>query len=118
MGSSPVMHSERYLLANHAGTGGPAFDFSLQNDDGLYNDGTVDVQTADWSAFATEQVVEDGQLVAQYVIEYIGPATATGGSLAAGTGGTGSVRYLYRVTGRGDSPGGSVRLVQTIFATE
>jgi type IV pilus assembly protein PilX len=105
-----ALTAERRILAEFGGI--PTFDFDEVADDGLYNVGGVAVTTTDWDGIAHES--EDD---AQYVVEYLGPAPAPGGSLVAGAGAVAEKRYLFRTTGRGASSRGSVRLVQTIVAT-
>jgi len=97
-------------------SGAPKADFSENTDDGLYVVGDIDIKSVDWSKFAVERVGE-GQNYREYVIEYLGPTTATGGSLSVGAGVASDTRYLYRVSGRGESPRGGARVVQTIYAT-
>jgi len=58
-----------------------------------------------------------GDAFREYILEYLGPVTATGGSLSVGAGMASDTRYLYRVSGRGASSRGSARVVQTIYAT-
>lgn len=96
--------------------GVPTWDFGTDPSDGLYLDAELVVDTVDWSSL---QVESDGagSDLREYVIQYIGPSTAIGGSLAIGAGAASSTRYLYRVSGRGLSSRSSARVVQTIFAT-
>lgn len=105
-----ALAAERLILADYNGV--PTFDFDAVAGDGFYNAGAVDVTSTDWSGIAHEV---DGESV--YVVEYLGPAPAPSGSMVVGTGATAEKRYLFRTTGRGASSKGSVRLVQTIFAT-
>lgn len=97
-------------------SGAPKVDFSANADDGLYVVGDIDVKSVDWSEFAVERVGE-GQNYREFIIEYLGPAPATGGSLSVGAGVASDTRYLYRVSGRGESARGGARVVQTIYAT-
>ncbi len=96
--------------------GAPTTDFSLDQSDGVYVVGEIAVNTVDWTEFAAERV-GNGDDYREYIVEYLGPAAATGGSLAVGTGATAGTRYLYRVSGRGESGRGGARVVQTIYAT-
>ena len=84
--------------------------------EGIYLDGAIDVNTVDWSEYAAARIGA-GDDFREYIIEYLGPATATGGSLSVGAGVASDTRYLYRVSGRGASSRGGARVVQTIFAT-
>jgi type IV pilus assembly protein PilX len=118
MAEDSVLAGELYVQTTHPG-GGPTFDFSAAADDGYYVAGEVDVQNVDWSAIETEQAFDGGgSLLTEYVVEYLGTTSASGGTLAAGTGGGAGVRHLYRISGRGVSARGTVRLVQTIYATD
>lgn len=96
--------------------GSPArFNFRVK--DGIYLDDEIELYTTDWSQYDTE-VVGSGANQSEYVIEYIGPAVATGADIAMGTGGAGPpLLYLYRVSGRGNAGIGGSRVVQTIYAT-
>lgn len=112
-----VLAGEQLIRNNHA-TGGPAFNFDDDDTDGLYTDGAVDPENVDWSAIATEQAFVGGVLATEFVIEYLGTAASQGGSMSTGTGGGAGTRHIYRISGRGASSRGTVRLVQTIFATQ
>ncbi len=96
--------------------GAPTIDFSENAGDGLYTDLEIDVNRLDWTEFTTERVGEGDQL-REYIIEYVGPVTALRGTLAMGAGAASEKRYLYRISGRGESSRGSTRVVQTIYAT-
>ena len=108
-----VLVGERDVLANYSGI--PTFNFSALNTDGYYSDGELGAMNTDWSAIPHETgaALED----VEYVVEYLGPAPGAGGSMAIGVGSAVQKRYIFRVSGRGDSSKGSVRLVQTVFAT-
>jgi len=99
---------------------GPTGDFIAgQGQDqsgGLYVDGEIDVLSVDWSEYSAERIGA-GDDFREYIIEYLGTATATGGSLSVGAGAASNIRYLYRVSGRGESSRGGARVVQTIYAT-
>ncbi|MFQ5549288.1 MAG: hypothetical protein ACE5FV_13415 [Woeseia sp.] len=97
-------------------TGAPTVDFGTNQADGLYLAGQIDVRKIDWSGYAAERVGA-GDNYREYIIEYLGPATATGGSLSVGAGVASDTRFLYRVSGRGQSVRGGARVVQTIYAT-
>ncbi len=97
-------------------TGAPTIDFSVDEDDGVYIVGEITVDTVDWTDFAAERVGA-GDNYREYIVEYLGPATATGGSLSIGAGVASDTRYIYRVSGRGESSRGGARVVQTIYAT-
>jgi len=95
--------------------GAPTIDFSLDQSDGVYVAGEIAVNTVDWTEFVAERV-GNGDDYREYIIEYLGPAAASGGSLAVGTGVATDIRFLYRVSGRGESGRGGARVVQTIYA--
>jgi Tfp pilus assembly protein PilX len=111
-----TLRGEQRILTDFDGI--PTVDFSAVADDGLYLDGQLAVDTVDWIAqdigFESDGVDADQR---NYIIQYIGPATVTGGSLALGAGAASSIRYLYRVSGQGLSRRSSARVVQTIFST-
>jgi type IV pilus assembly protein PilX len=109
-----ALSGEFRITAEFAGP--PTFDLSADPDDGLYLDDNIVIETMDWSSLASEIETRAGQPDREYIIEYIGPRTLPGSSLAIGTGATGNIRYLYRVSGRGVSDRGSARVVQTIYA--
>ena len=96
--------------------GAPTVDFSASQSDGIYIVGEIDVDTVDWTAYVAERIGA-GDAFREYILEYLGPVTATGGSLSVGAGMASDTRYLYRVSGRGASSRGSARVVQTIYAT-
>ena len=96
--------------------GAPTVDFSASQSDGIYIVGEIDVDTVDWTAYVAERIGA-GDAFREYILEYLGPVTATGGSLSVGAGMASDTRYLYRVSGRGASSRGSARLVQTVSAT-
>lgn len=104
---------ERDIVTNYSGI--PTFNFSADNTDGYYSAGEVGAINTDWSTLPHETgaAAED----VEYVVEYLGPAPGSGSSLALGVGTFTQKRYIFRVSGRGDSSKGSVRLVQTVFAT-
>lgn len=113
-----VFLAERYIDATH-NAGGPGFDFAPDPDDGLYVADAVDPETTNWTAFATEEVVDAaGNVINRFVVEYMGTAAATGGSLAVGAGAGSQQRHIYRITGLGVGPKQTVRIVQTVFATQ
>lgn len=98
--------------------GAPTYDLNDVQSDGMYYIGDVDMDTVDWEAPSGIERDFDinGNLVAEYIIEYIGVA-AGGGSVGSGTGGATASSYLYRISGRGQSARGGSRIVQTIFAS-
>ena len=71
---------------------------------------------ANWTAYAAERIGA-GDGFREYIIEYLGPVTATGGSLSVGAGVASDTRYLYRVSDRGASSRGGACVVQTVNAT-
>jgi len=97
-------------------SGAPTIDFSLDANDGVYVDGEIDVNKIDWTEYSAERVGE-GNTYREYIVEYLGPVASTGGSLSVGAGVASSTRYIYRVSGRGESSRGGARVVQTIYAT-
>jgi hypothetical protein len=96
--------------------GAPTVDFSEDPTDGLYTDLELDINTVHWDQYETERFGADEEL-REFVVEYVGAVTALNGSLAVGAGAATDLRYLYRVSGRGESSRGSARVVQTIYAT-
>ena len=96
--------------------GAPNVDFSASQSDGMYIVGEIDVVSLDWTMLSAERVGA-GDDYREYIIEYLGPVAATGGSLSIGAGTASDTRYLYRVSGRGVSGRGGARVVQTIYAT-
>ncbi len=96
--------------------GAPTVDFSASQSDGIYIVGEIDVSAVDWTAYVAERIGA-GDAFREYILEYLGPVTATGSSLSIGAGMASDIRYLYRVSGRGASSRGSARVVQTIYAT-
>ncbi len=96
--------------------GAPTVDFSASQSDGIYIVGEIDVDTVDWTAYVAERIGA-GDAFREYILEYLGPVTATGGSLSVGAGVASDTRYIYRVSGRGASSRGGARVVQTIYAT-
>ena len=109
-----VVAAESLIALNYVGA--PTVDFSVSQSDGIYVAGEIDINTVDWAGYAAERsgVGDDYR---EYIIEYLGPATATGGSLSVGAGVASDTRYLYRVSGRGVASRGGARVVQTIYAT-
>ncbi len=109
-----VLQGNERIELNFAGA--PSFDFSAAEDDGLYVDGTLGLDTVDWEDIPAEREGA-GENLREFIIEYLGPAAAIGGSLSLGAGTGSDIRYLYRVSGRGASNRGSARVVQVILAT-
>ena len=109
-----VVAGESLIELNYVGA--PSVDFSANQADGMYIVGEINVTTVDWTAYAAERV-GIGDNYREYIIEYMGPAMTSGGSLSAGAGPASNIRYLYRVSGRGESGRGGARVVQTIYAT-
>ena len=97
-------------------SGAPTVDLSLDPDDGLYVVGDIDIHSVDWVEYGSE-VVGSGDSYREYIVEYLGPFAAAGGSLSVGAGAGSTIRYIYRVSGRGSSGLGGARVVQTIYAT-
>ncbi len=109
-----TLDGEERIIANF--NGAPSTDFSINTADGLYRDDEIVVDALNWAALNNETAGAAPEL-REYIIEYLGPVTASGGSLGMGTGAAANTRYLYRVSGRGSASRGSERVVQTIFAT-
>lgn len=109
-----ALAGELFIEANYAGA--PVNDLSADSDDGIYLNNEVTINSVDWYDYVSETVGE-GEYARNYIIEYLGPATATNGSLSVGAGVSSDTRYIYRVSGRGASSQGAARVVQTIFAT-
>ena len=108
-----VLQGNQHIELNFVGA--PNFDFSVAEDDGLYVDGTLDLDTVDWEGIPAEREGA-GENLREFIIEYLGPAAAIGGSLSLGAGTGSDIRYLYRVSGRGASNRSSARVVQVILA--
>ncbi len=106
--------AESVIALNYSGA--PTVDFSANQADGIYIEGEIYVNSVDWVGFATERSGA-GDQSREYIIEYLGPAMTTGGSLSVGAGVASDIRYLYRVSGRGEASRGGARVVQTIYAT-
>jgi len=109
-----VLQGNQYIDLNFIGA--PNFDFGVTEDDGLYLDGTLGLDTVDWEGIPAEREGE-GENLREFIVEYLGPAAAIGGSLSLGAGTGSDIRYLYRVSGRGASNRSSARVVQVILAT-
>jgi hypothetical protein len=97
-------------------TGAPVMNYGEADDDGVFLDGQVDVDSLNWEQLSPElQTRSHGSL--EYIVEYVGPSYASGGSLSLGAGASSDTRYIYRVSGRGESDRGGARVVQTVYAT-
>lgn len=108
-----ALAGETFVALNYPGA--PTTDFSTNQADGLYTDLEIDVVSLDWADYTTEQTGA-GAALREYIVEYVGPVTALGGSLSMGAGAASEKRFLYRISGRGASSRGSKRVVQTIYA--
>ena len=106
--------AESLIELNYSGA--PTVDFSADSTDGIYIAGEIVVDSVDWAGYAAERIGA-GANYREYIIEYMGPAKTIGGSLSVGAGAASDIRYLYRVSGRGESSRGGARVVQTIYAT-
>jgi len=109
-----ALSGETFVEINYAGA--PTVDFSEDETDGFYSDLEIDVDSLKWDAYMTENF-GSGHERREYIVEYVGPVTALRGSLSVGAGAASDKRYLYRISGRGESARGSTRVVQTIYAT-
>ena len=96
--------------------GAPAVDFNEKNDEGFYVAGDLEMDTMDWTSLQAMRI-GSGADHREYIVEYLGPAIAQGGSLSVGAGVASDKRFLYRVSGRGQFSRGTARVIQTIFAT-
>jgi type IV pilus assembly protein PilX len=105
---------EQRILANFGGP--PTFDLTADQEDGLYLDANLVINTVDWEVLIAEEEARDDEPPREYIIEYIGPRIVPGRSLGVGTGTVDDKRFMYRVSGRGESNRGSARVVQTIYA--
>jgi len=105
---------EQRILANFGGP--PTFDLTVNQEDGLYLDANLVVNTVDWAALIAEEEARGDESPREFIIEYIGPFIVPGRSLGVGTGTADDKRVIYRISGRGESNRGSARVVQTIYA--
>ena len=96
--------------------GPPNIDLSANDQDGLYLDADLVIDTVDWTTLMSEIEVRDGEPSREFIVEYIGPMTVPGRSLGVGTGVSDDKRFIYRVSGHGGANRGSARVVQTIYA--
>ena len=87
-----VLQGEQRVELNFPGA--PSADFTVSTTDGLYVVGEVVVDTVDWAAIPAESIGA-GDTLREFIIEYLGPAAAVGGSLAIGAGAASDLRYLY-----------------------
>lgn len=110
---SSAVAGERDVFVNYSGT--PSFDFATNTADGYYSIGQVPDIDTDWSDLP--HVIDGAANEFEYVVEYLGPAVGPGNSLGVGNGSGLQKRFVFRITGRGESSRGSTRLVQTVFAT-
>jgi len=108
-----AVFGEQGLELNYAGA--PTNNYGESSTDGVFLVGQIDVDTVEWAALDAERETIDGHY-REYIVEYIGPMTAVGGSVSVGTGSASITRYIYRVSGRGESSRGGARVVQTIYA--
>ncbi len=109
-----VVAGENIIEVNYPGA--PTVNFSDNQSDGIYIVGDIDVKKVDWTGYTAERIGA-GDNYREFIIEYLGPATAIGGSLSVGAGVASDRRFLYRVSGRGASSRGGARVVQTVYAT-
>ena len=105
---------ENMLNLNYAGA--PTGNYGGNDDDGVYVVGQIDINSVDWDAFEAQRETGYDGTHREYLVEYVGPATATGGSMSVGAGSASNIRYIYRVSGRGEAGNGGARVVQTIYA--
>jgi len=94
-------------------SGAPSFDWSANSTDGYYYDGNVTDLRAVWNGASG---YESGDDDSQFIIEYLGPFTTDGSSVAFGAGTLSTHRFVYRVTGKGQGARAGFRLAQSIYA--
>jgi len=105
---------ERFITTNYAGA--PVSNYGENDDDGIFVEGQVIVDSVDWDSLDPENYSRDGTNL-EFIVEYLGPSSATGGSVSVGAGVASDTRYVYRISGRGQSGRGGARVIQTIYAT-
>ena len=105
---------ETFLEFNYSGA--PSINYGERGDDGVYLAGQISVVSVDWDELGAERKTRFSNSL-EYIVEYLGPSYAVGGSLSVGAGVASDTRYLYRISGRGDSDRGGARVVQTVYAT-
>jgi len=105
---------EQMIELNYAGA--PTSNYGANADDGVFVVGQIDVDTVEWQLLNANRESNEG-LYREYIVEYLGPMAAMGGSVSVGSGTASVTRYVYRVSGRGASGRGGARVVQTIYAT-
>ena len=108
-----AVSGEQMLELNYAGA--PTGNYGGNEDDGVFVVGQIDINTVNWDELAAQHETGDGTH-REYIVEYVGPAAATGGSLSVGAGAASTTRYIYRISGRGEAGNGGARVVQTIYA--
>ena len=111
-----LSEAEDFIFTNFPST--PTFDWSATTTDGLYMPSELSgtpVTAIDWAA--VDGAYEGGASGARYTVEYVGAFAKAGGSLTTGAGAVTEERYLYLITAQGQTPSGSVRYVQSVFAT-
>jgi type IV pilus assembly protein PilX len=109
-----TLTGETFIQFNYIGA--PTTNFSQDETDGLYTDLDIDVSSLQWEDYETEIYGAD-ETLREFIVEYVGPVAALRGTLSIGAGPASDKRFLYRVSGRGESARGSARVVQTIYAT-
>lgn len=104
-----VVAGERQVLVNFR-----LIDPADDPADPYYDVGDINLNNFNWNALngVGREFDAAGQLVAEYVVEDLGPGLG-GGSITVGGGGTGT--NIYRISGRGLGSRGTERIVQTIF---
>lgn len=109
-----AVSGEQMLELNYAGA--PTGNYGGNEDDGVFVVGQIDINTVDWDDLAAQRETGYDGTHREYIVEYVGPAAATGGSLSVGAGTASNTRYIYRISGRGEAGNGGARVVQTIYA--
>ena len=109
-----AVSGEQMLELNYAGA--PTGNYGGNEDDGVFIVGQININTVDWDELESQHETGDDGTNREYIVEYVGPATATGGSMSVGAGTASNIRYIYRVSGRGEAGNGGARVVQTIYA--
>lgn len=93
-------------------------DLATDANDEFYAEGGIDLDTFDWDQQLGigREFDPAGNLLAEYVVEYLGEGEDDAGSIAIG--GASTTNQLYRISGRGLGARGTQRIVQTIFAVQ
>ncbi len=97
--------------------GGFTEDLDATTSDGFYVGNTLSLaDLPDYLGNSLNKEAVTSGAVNSYVIEYLGVVTPHGGSLNAGQSGA-EKRYLFRVTGYGESNKGGSKMTQSYYTT-